>query len=171
MEALPRAAEGLGRLDDREEGFGRPVSNLRAVPLLADVGEEDLLRLQASAHETEVEAGLPIVTEWEATRDFYVVLDGNAEVWRGGECRAVIGPGGFFGELAAIDWGASFGYSMPAWRALWRPPAAACWWCRSRPSTPCSRPIPASSARSAWPPASGCPADECHAGRPARRPA
>ena len=38
--------------------------------------------------------------QWDPSREFYVLLEGTAEV----------GQGNYFGELAALDWGASFGY-------------------------------------------------------------
>ena len=43
-----------------------------------------------------------------------MVLDGNADVMREGEVIAERGPGDFFGELAALDWGAGFGYARLA---------------------------------------------------------
>ena len=51
--------------------------------------------------------------QWQATRDLYVVMTGSVEVsptdrW------GVLGPGEFFGELAAIDWGAGFGRTRAA---------------------------------------------------------
>ena len=39
-----------------------------------------------------------------------MVLDGVAEVQRDGEVLAERGPGEFFGELAALDWGAGYGH-------------------------------------------------------------
>jgi CRP-like cAMP-binding protein len=50
------------------------------------------------------------VRRWEATSEFYVILEGTAEVRVEEQRRAVLGPGDFFGELAALDWGAQFGY-------------------------------------------------------------
>ena len=38
------------------------------------------------------------------TRDLYVILSGTVEVLADGQTLATLGPGEFFGELAAIDW-------------------------------------------------------------------
>jgi aromatic-L-amino-acid decarboxylase len=58
----------------------------------------------------EVEAGTTIVEQWELSRDFYVLLDGSVEVRANGQRVAELQTGAFFGELAALDWGAGFGY-------------------------------------------------------------
>jgi CRP-like cAMP-binding protein len=54
------------------------------------------------------------VTEWEQSRDFYVILEGTAEVVVGGESRKTLRAGDFFGELGALDWGAGYGLSRTA---------------------------------------------------------
>jgi CRP-like cAMP-binding protein len=58
-----------------------------------------------------VNAGEVIVEQWDATREFYVVLEGTAVVRTAERHLDDIGPGDFFGEIAALDWGASFGYA------------------------------------------------------------
>lgn len=55
-----------------------------------------------------------IVEQWQATREFYVVLEGTAVVRTTERHLDDIGPGDFFGEIAALDWGASFGYARLA---------------------------------------------------------
>ena len=58
----------------------------------------------------EAESGETIVAQWEASKDFYVVLAGAVDVSIGPERIRRLGPGEFFGELAALDWGSGFGY-------------------------------------------------------------
>lgn len=48
--------------------------------------------------------------QWNVDRDFYLVISGEAEVSSGDRHLTAMGAGDFFGELAALDWGASFGY-------------------------------------------------------------
>jgi CRP-like cAMP-binding protein len=57
-----------------------------------------------------VAAGETILREWDASRDFYVVLEGDVTVSRTGELLDTLGPGEFFGEIAALDWGRGYGY-------------------------------------------------------------
>ena len=41
-------------------------------------------------------------------------MDGTADVFVGDDHVRSLGPGEFFGELAALDWGAGYGYSRLA---------------------------------------------------------
>jgi len=66
------------------------------------------------ALERSAAAGETVVRQWDTSRDFYVLLDGSAEVTVDGAPVTELGPGDFFGELAALDWGAGFGYSRLA---------------------------------------------------------
>jgi hypothetical protein len=59
---------------------------------------------------TEAAPGKLIVRRWASSREFYVILAGTAEARTAEEHLAHLGPGVFFGELAALDWGVSFGY-------------------------------------------------------------
>jgi CRP-like cAMP-binding protein len=54
------------------------------------------------------------VRRFESGRDFYVILAGRAEVHVGDRVVRTLEPGEFFGELAALDWGAGFGYARTA---------------------------------------------------------
>ena len=47
---------------------------------------------------------------FESGRDFYVILAGRAEVHVDDRVVRTLEPGEFFGELAALDWGADYGY-------------------------------------------------------------
>ena len=85
-------------------------SAVRGVPLFASLSDEQLDRVLRSAREVSISSGTPIVERWDYGRDFFLLLEGSAEVRRPDGRMATIGPGDFFGELAALDWGASFGY-------------------------------------------------------------
>jgi CRP-like cAMP-binding protein len=50
------------------------------------------------------------VQRFESGRDFYVILAGRAEVHVGDRVVRTLEPGEFFGELAALDWGADYRY-------------------------------------------------------------
>jgi glutamate/tyrosine decarboxylase-like PLP-dependent enzyme len=61
-----------------------------------------------------VDAGDVVVAAGDSSRDFYVVLDGGVDVHVDGCPVRTLGPGEFFGELAAADWGAGYGYRRSA---------------------------------------------------------
>ncbi|MGH3145926.1 MAG: aminotransferase class V-fold PLP-dependent enzyme [Rubrobacter sp.] len=104
---------------DRHPDVGQPswlgrrqadVSELRALPLFRDLADGELALIAHSAYEGAAAPGDTIVRQWDLSREFYVVLDGTAEVLTEERHLAELGPGDYFGELAALDWGASFGY-------------------------------------------------------------
>jgi aromatic-L-amino-acid decarboxylase len=90
----------------------RPVgaAELRTLPLFASLTDAELRLVAHSAYEDTAAAGEMIVRRWDPSREFYVILEGTADVRTAEEHLADLGPGDFFGELAALDWGASFGY-------------------------------------------------------------
>jgi aromatic-L-amino-acid/L-tryptophan decarboxylase len=107
---------GAGGATEREvpeEARADPAA-LRELELFASLEDIELERVRSLAAERHVAAGATIVQQWDLGRDFYVVLDGVADVTRGGERVNEVGRGGFFGELAALEWGASFTYSRMA---------------------------------------------------------
>ena len=55
-----------------------------------------------------------VVEQWQVSRDLYVILSGAVEVVADGRKLATLGPGEFFGELDAIDWGAGFARTRAA---------------------------------------------------------
>ena len=83
-------------------------------PLFGGVSRGQLERVLELAGERDAAAGETIVTEWEQSRDFYLILEGTAEVVVGGEPRVTLRAGDFFGELGALNWGAGYGLSRTA---------------------------------------------------------
>lgn len=59
-------------------------------------------------------AGSMIVSRWATDRDFYIVLEGQVSARLNDEVVRRLGPGDFFGEIAASDWGSGYGYVRTA---------------------------------------------------------
>jgi CRP-like cAMP-binding protein len=87
---------------------------LRRLPLLQPLTDAQLERVASLAGQRAVAEDEVVVEQWDATRDFYIVLEGTAVVRTAARRLDDIGSGDFFGELAALDWGASFGYARLA---------------------------------------------------------
>jgi cAMP-dependent protein kinase regulator len=87
------------------------AAELAALPLFESLPGETVERVADWASEVSFEPGETVTRRWDAARDFYVVLSGSAVATRDGEEIAAFGPGDFFGELAALDWGAGYGYA------------------------------------------------------------
>lgn len=79
-------------------------------PLFHGLAPEQEEQVLALARERTAAAGETIVEQWDVSRDFYLILDGTVEVRIDGTRVSELGAGEFFGELAALDWGAGFGY-------------------------------------------------------------
>jgi CRP-like cAMP-binding protein len=82
---------------------GAQIEALRNVQLFSQLEEKDLEQLERQLHERRFAEGAEITTEGSTGAGFFVIVEGNAEVTIGGEHRATLGPGDYFGEIALID--------------------------------------------------------------------
>ena len=80
-----------------------PVEALQNVQLFSTLEEEDMEELARQLHERRFPEGAEVTTEGSTGAGFFVIAAGNAEVLVGGEHRATLGPGDYFGEVALID--------------------------------------------------------------------
>ena len=80
-----------------------PIELVRGVPLFADLDRRELQGLANSMRERTFKAGQTIAVEGQSGIGFFVIAEGTAHVSQGGEDRATLGPGDYFGEVALID--------------------------------------------------------------------
>lgn len=76
---------------------------LATVPLFSALSRSDLRQVVRVAEELDVPPGQALVTEGRTGREFFLILEGQANVRRNGRKIATLGPGQYFGELALID--------------------------------------------------------------------
>ena len=81
------------------------VEQLKRVPLFADLDSRELQSLASSFKERVFNAGSTVVDEGSGGVGFFIIDEGDATVTVGGQERAHLGPGQYFGELALIDEG------------------------------------------------------------------
>ena len=86
-------------------GIHERIDLLRTVWLFADCTEDELARIASLAHVRPAAAGSVIIKQGDPGDQFFVVLDGTAQVTIDGDVVEDIGPGAFFGEMALIDGG------------------------------------------------------------------
>jgi CRP-like cAMP-binding protein len=79
------------------------TSQLKSIPLFQTVSDEELAEIAPFAEETAVEAGTQLVREGDFSYQFFAIEEGEAEVTRGGERLADLGPGDFFGEIGVLE--------------------------------------------------------------------
>ena len=78
---------------------------LQRVPSFAGVEPAELERLAKSTKEIEVPAGTELTHEGRYEGYVFVVISGTVAIERDGRTVDTIGPGDFFGEIAAMDGG------------------------------------------------------------------
>ena len=75
---------------------------LKAIPLFAGLNRKERRALAPRADEVELEQGRVIVREGEWAYEFFAIEEGTAEVRRGEQLLAELGPGDFFGEMGLV---------------------------------------------------------------------
>jgi MFS family permease len=95
-------AAPLRRVDRRALVPQDVLSLLRGVPFLAVLQPGLLDRLAREARTSEAAPGERVVVEGEPGDRFHVIESGSVEVSMAGERVRVLGPGGWFGELALL---------------------------------------------------------------------
>lgn len=93
---------------------GPAVEELHSLPLFEGFDDGRMALLAGAGQIIEVDAGQRLTERWGGGRDFYVLLDGAVRVELDGVLIRELGRGDFFGELAALDWGAGYGYTRLA---------------------------------------------------------
>jgi glutamate/tyrosine decarboxylase-like PLP-dependent enzyme len=86
------------------------VPSLRALPLFAGLEPDQAARVAAQASVREAAAGEPVIEQWSLGSEFFVILEGTATVSVDGQPARELGPGDFFGELRALEWGSGYAY-------------------------------------------------------------
>ena len=81
------------------------LDHLAQVPLFSTCSGRDLQKLSKASDEITVKAGKVLVEEGKPGHEFFLIVEGRAEVRRKNRKVASLGPGQFFGELSLLDRG------------------------------------------------------------------
>ena len=84
---------------------GAPVDVLQRVRLFADLDRREVEQIAHAFKQRRFPAGETIIREGTGGAAFYVIESGEVTVTIGGEPRATLGPGDYFGEIALLDEG------------------------------------------------------------------
>ena len=79
------------------------VDLIRTVPLFAGLSKSELAKVASIADEIDLPAEKVLIREGERGREFYVLLEGEADVTRKGDNVATRESGEFFGEIALVS--------------------------------------------------------------------
>ncbi len=79
------------------------AERLHGVPWFAACTDEQLAEVARIAERLHVQRGEVILREGRLGRELFIILEGTVVVTRAGRVVNEWGPGGYFGELAAIE--------------------------------------------------------------------
>ena len=85
-------------------GDNSKIDLIKGVPLFAGASKAQLAEIAGIADEVDLPAGKTLIKEGDSGREFFVLIDGTADVSQGGkQIGRMMGPGDFFGEIALIS--------------------------------------------------------------------
>jgi CRP/FNR family transcriptional regulator, cyclic AMP receptor protein len=90
-----RIGRGLAR--------NQKVDLIKRVPLFALCSKKELGEIASLADEIDLPAGKMLIRQGDRGREFFVLLEGDAEVTRDGERVDTMHAGDFFGEIALVS--------------------------------------------------------------------
>lgn len=84
-------------------GKDAKVELIRKVPLFARCSKSELRDVASVADEIDLEEGKELTRQGASAREFFVLLDGAADVRRNGRKIRTLGKGDFLGEIALVS--------------------------------------------------------------------
>ena len=79
------------------------VEALKRIPLFEDLSRKELAALARIPEDVEVPEGKVLCKEGEIGREFFVIIEGEADVTRRGKHLATDRGGEFFGEISLLE--------------------------------------------------------------------
>jgi CRP-like cAMP-binding protein len=83
-------------------GSDKKVELIRKVPLFSHLSRKQLAQIAKVADEIDLNEGKEMTREGATGREFFVILEGSADVRRRGRKINSLKPGDFFGEIALV---------------------------------------------------------------------
>jgi CRP-like cAMP-binding protein len=81
------------------------AARLKAVPLFAHCTAKQIQFIMTQVEDMDFAAGRVLCKEGQSGGDFFLLIEGAADVTRKGKRIAKMVPGDFFGEIAVVDGG------------------------------------------------------------------
>jgi CRP/FNR family transcriptional regulator, cyclic AMP receptor protein len=79
------------------------IDLLRSIPLFSNCSKRDLSSVSGIADEIDLSAGKELTREGKPGREFFVLVDGTADVLKKNRKVATLKAGDFFGEIALVS--------------------------------------------------------------------
>ena len=84
-------------------GGNQKIDLIRKVPLFARCSRAELKEIAMLADEIDLREGKEMTKQGERGREFFVLLEGGADVTKDGRRINTLGSGDFFGEIALVS--------------------------------------------------------------------
>ena len=78
------------------------VESLARAPLFSELSKDELAQLAKATEDLDVDAGRVLCREGELAQEFFVIIEGDAEVTKDGDRLSMLSNGDFFGEIALL---------------------------------------------------------------------
>lgn len=78
------------------------LDHLKNVPLFSGLNRHELEQVAKLSTELNIAAGTHLIREGTTAREFFVIVEGEAEVTHDGRLIATVGPGAIQGELSLL---------------------------------------------------------------------
>jgi len=78
------------------------IQLIKRVPLFQGLSSRELGEVAGLADEIDLPAGRKLTNEGRSGKEFVIIVDGVADVTRGGKTINKLGPGDFLGEIALV---------------------------------------------------------------------
>ena len=79
------------------------LGRLRRIPLFRDLSDGDLRRIATFVTEDSAEEGTTLMREGDYSTELVAIEEGTADVFRGDQRLATLGPGDVFGEAGVLE--------------------------------------------------------------------
>jgi CRP-like cAMP-binding protein len=84
-------------------GHNSKIDLIKGVPLFSGASKAQLAEIAGIADEVDLPAGRTLILEGDTGREFFILVDGTADVTQDGkQIGRIMGPGDFFGEIALV---------------------------------------------------------------------
>ena len=84
-------------------GRNAKVDMIKGVPLFERCSKKNLAQVASIADEIDLPEGKVLTREGRTGHEFFVLLEGTADVTRNSKHIRTLGPGDFFGEIALVS--------------------------------------------------------------------